>query len=170
MKKTLLILTGKHKGKTLTLTSDVVIIGRDPQANIRVNSNEVSRKHCEIRVQGDRLIVKDLGSRNGTFINGDIIFSETELKPGQTLHVGTMVFELQGRKPSSSPARLPKLPPGRVSKPASDDDVVDWLVEDQPFSDSDTTLISNKDSPKPERLRTNRPFLNHASSSSASLH
>lgn len=146
MKKTLLILTGKHKGRTLTLTSDVVVIGRDPLANIRVNSTEVSRKHCEIRVQGDKLIVKDLGSRNGTFIDGDIIFDEAELKPGQTLHIGTMVFELQGRKPASTPSRLPKLPPARASKPASDNDVIDWLVEDRPFSDSDTTLISNADS------------------------
>ena len=145
MKLTLNILTGKHKGKSMSLPGPVIVVGRDPEAAIRVNSTEVSRLHCEIHLRDDRVIVKDLGSRNGTFINGEVIFSESELRPGDTLHVGSMVFELPGkRRLHPGEARQKKPPAARAaSKTATEEDVVDWLAEEAPFEDTDTTIISN---------------------------
>lgn len=149
MKVSFLILTGKHQGKTLTLPADFVVVGRDPKAGIRVNSTEVSRHHCEIHVRGTEVIIKDLGSRNGTFINGEAIFGEVPIKPGDTLHVGSMVFELAGKK-KSTPQNSPgaRKPPGtRAATPApSESELVTWLSDDEiPTIDSDTTIISNKD-------------------------
>ncbi|HBN77636.1 MAG TPA: hypothetical protein DD473_17855 [Planctomycetaceae bacterium] len=151
MKVSFLILTGKHQGKTLTLPADVVIVGRDPQAHIRVNSTEVSRHHCEIHVRGTDVIVKDLGSRNGTFINGEAIFGEVPIHPGDTLHVGSMVFELAGKKkpvPQNTPGV--RKPPGAraAAKAPSEDELIDWLAEDEPTLDADTTIISNADASK----------------------
>ena len=124
-------MTGRHKGKTLALAKECVVIGRDPESDIRINSTEVSRRHCEVHVRGDHVIVKDLGSRNGTFLNGEAIFSEIKMLPGDTLHVGPMIFELAGKKK-------------QVKKSASEEDVVDWLADDGPADDADTTIVSNK--------------------------
>ncbi len=149
MKVSFQILTGKHQGKTLTLPADIVIVGRDPKAHIRVNSTEVSRHHCEIHVRGTNVIVKDLGSRNGTFVNGEAIFGEVPIQPGDTLHVGSMVFELAGKKkPAAQKTSGPRKPPdSRAAIPApSESELVTWLSDDEiPALDSDTTIISNKD-------------------------
>jgi len=145
MKVSFQILTGRHKGKVLTLPAEVVTIGRDPEAHIRVNSTVVSRHHCEIHVRDQKVYLKDLGSRNGTFVNGEAIFGEVKLNPGDTLHVGAMIFQLAGKKkaPAQSPdfGKVPGARPG--TPPASDDDVIDWLAEDEPPLDSDTTIVSN---------------------------
>jgi predicted component of type VI protein secretion system len=154
MKLTLNILTGKHKGKSMTLPGEVVVVGRDPEADIRVNSTEVSRLHCELHIRGERVIVKDLGSRNGTFINGEAIFSEAELHPGDTLHVGAMVFELPGKKKTPSGEPRPKKPPAArvATKAASDEDVIDWLAEGGgEFEDTDTTIVTNAEAKKMEQ-------------------
>ncbi|MBB02994.1 MAG: hypothetical protein CMJ47_10130 [Planctomyces sp.] len=150
MKKTFLILTGKHKGKTLSLPEKGLTIGRDPAADLRINSVEVSRLHCQLLVRDDQVVLKDLGSRNGTFLNGEAIFSEAEMNPGDTLHVGAVVFELQGKKKSDEgrPRKVRKPPAARAAPPtASDDDVIDWLAEEEeePFEDHDTTIVTNSE-------------------------
>jgi len=150
VKKSFLILTGKHKGKTLVLPDNGLTIGRDPGADLRINSVEVSRLHCQLLLRDDTVILKDLGSRNGTFLNGEAIFSEAEMHPGDTLHVGAVVFELQGKKKraDSEQKKVRKPPAARVAAPAaSDDDVIDWLAEDEaePFEDHDTTIVTNSE-------------------------
>lgn len=136
MRKTFVVMTGRHKGKTLALTKPCTVIGRDPGSDIRINSTEVSRRHCEIYLHEDHLLIKDLGSRNGSFLNGDAIFSEIKMHAGDTLHVGPMIFELAGKK---QPAK---------KKSASEADVIDWLADDGPASDADTTIVTNKEALK----------------------
>ncbi len=145
MKVAFQILTGKHKGKVLTLPADVVKIGRDPSAQIRVNSTEVSRIHCEIHVRDGNVFVKDLGSRNGTFVNGEAIFGEAQISAGDTLHVGNMVFELAGEKKKAGGKSDRYKPPGsrNAIRAASEADVIDWLAEDESELDSDTTIVTN---------------------------
>ncbi|MCG6157061.1 FHA domain-containing protein [Rubinisphaera margarita] len=146
MKISFQILTGKHKGRMLTLPADVVKIGRDPTAQIRVNSTEVSRIHCEITLRDGNVYVKDLGSRNGTFVNGEVIFGEAQIRPGDTLHVGNMVFELAGEKKKAAPKSSERIrPPGsrNAIRTASEEDVIDWLAEDESELDSDTTIVTN---------------------------
>ncbi len=133
MRKAFVVMTGRHKGKTLALAKECVVIGRDPESEIRINSTEVSRRHCELYVHEDHVLVKDLGSRNGTFLNGEAIFSEIKMLPGDTLHVGPMVFELAGKKK-------------QVKKSASEEDVIDWLADEGPADDADTTIVTNKES------------------------
>ncbi|MCA8986812.1 MAG: FHA domain-containing protein [Planctomycetaceae bacterium] len=147
MKVSFQILTGRHQGKLLTLPSPVVTVGRDPNAEIRVNSTEVSRHHCEIHVRENEVFVKDLGSRNGTFVNGESIFEEVQLKPGDTLHVGSMVFELMGKKKPAVKSPGNAKPPGAraAAKSASEEDVIDWLAEEEPVLDEDTTIISSSE-------------------------
>ena len=97
----LIVLTGKYKGKRVKLTDAETVIGRDETAKIRIATQELSRQHCLLIVSPTGVLVRDLGSRNGTFVNGMPIAEETLLKPGDTLTAGPMSFELEGGEPSS---------------------------------------------------------------------
>jgi Nif-specific regulatory protein len=66
-------------------------VGRESRCDITVKDPLVSRKHCEIIVDNGTARVRDLGSSNATFVNGDSI-EETQLEPGDELSVGNAVF------------------------------------------------------------------------------
>ena len=78
-----------YKMRRATLT-----IGRGDECNVRIPAASVSRKHCELVVEDDRLRVKDLGSANGTYVNGDRV-AEVCCGPGDMLTVGRVNFLLQ---------------------------------------------------------------------------
>lgn len=130
----LVILSGKHQGKRLALPDGEVVIGRDVGCQIRLATEEVSRQHCRLRCHGDEIFVTDLGSRNGTLVNDMAIHGEMPMRPGDTLRVGPVAFELTGRKDAADPATRKKMP--------SDDSILNWLTdEDDEANASDTTII-----------------------------
>lgn len=67
------------------------VIGRDEAAKVRIPLAAVSRRHCEIAESDDELLVRDLKSSNGTYVNGERVKSR-ELVPGDLLAVGSVVF------------------------------------------------------------------------------
>ncbi len=141
----LIVTTGKLKGKHVQILEDEVFIGRDETCKIRIASKEVSREHCLIMRQGKDILVRDLNSRNGTFVNGMVINGVTPLAPGDTLHIGPMIFELSGsKKPVGVGGRKASIGNLRTDRhhSASDNDIAHWLNdEDQlPIVDGDTTL------------------------------
>jgi len=89
---------GSQPGKIYLLLSDTIIIGRDPMADISLNDPEVSRQHAKLTRTDSGYALEELGSTNGTFINGSQIESNvlTPLVPGQTVALGSgisLVFE-----------------------------------------------------------------------------
>ncbi|USN98956.1 MAG: FHA domain-containing protein [Phycisphaeraceae bacterium] len=98
------------------------MIGRQDGCQLRIRSGEVSRKHCEIRVEEGAAVVKDRGSRNGTFVNG-VKIVEKRLAAGDLLAVGPVIFLVQlGGQPAQFDAAemYREGVPGGVSKtPAS---------------------------------------------------
>ncbi len=74
----------------------VVVVGRDASADLTLEDPQVSKRHCEIRLTGDRLIVRDLGSTNGTFVNGMQV-SNAELKAGDVVGIGDHVLHVDRR-------------------------------------------------------------------------
>ena len=145
----LIVLTGKHKGKRVRLTDAETVIGRDEGAKIRVATHEVSRQHCLLIQSEAGVLVRDLNSRNGTFINGIPIAEETLLRPGDTLTTGPMTFELEGGDPAKKQAAPISASQGKADQKMSDDDIASWLTDDSSDSlpTSDTTILSGK--PKP---------------------
>ena len=151
----LIILTGKHQGKRLTLPDGEVVFGRDETCQVRLATNEVSRFHCRVRCAADSVVVSDIDSRNGTLINDVAIQGETELHPGDTLRVGPVAFQLVGKKvtgpastapASTAPAGTP--PAGSAKKKPSDDSIMDWLADEEGEDTSgDTTIIPRKSAP-----------------------
>jgi transcriptional regulator with PAS, ATPase and Fis domain len=90
------VLTGRQAGLALHSEAERVVVGTHASADLVLDDETVSRFHCEIEVQGGRALVRDLGSRNGTCIDG-VSVREAWLHPGATLAVGTteIRFELR---------------------------------------------------------------------------
>lgn len=134
----LIVQTGKHKGKKITLPEREVTIGRDENCFIRMTSVEVSREHCALIPTDRGLLVRDLNSQNGTVVNNVRIEGETLIQPGDFLQVGPIQFQLSGIRPAAA------TDPGM-----SDDDIFGWLSESDTATDilnsSDTTVIKTTD-------------------------
>jgi pSer/pThr/pTyr-binding forkhead associated (FHA) protein len=71
------------------------IMGRDADANIRIDSTRVSRHHARFVVSGTRVTVEDLGSKNGTFVHDVRMVGETVLEPGDSVRIGPDTFTLR---------------------------------------------------------------------------
>lgn len=73
------------------LTRPVTVIGRGQEADIRLSDAQVSRRHAEIRMEGDIFLLADLGSTNGTTVNG-VAIGRREIVPGDRIGVGGTVL------------------------------------------------------------------------------
>jgi DNA-binding NtrC family response regulator len=94
----LLLLTGPQAGRRHEVTGEV-IIGRSPSCTIALEDAKVSRRHVRLVVEDGEAKVMDLGSRNGTLVNGEKLEGEGVLLPGDRLQVGdsTVLFEPSAR-------------------------------------------------------------------------
>jgi two-component system, cell cycle response regulator len=82
------VLTGGASGRQLKVVKGMAVIGRAPNAELRVEDDGISRTHARIRAETGRAWVEDMGSRNGTFVNGAKIATATELRDGDKIQVG----------------------------------------------------------------------------------
>jgi predicted component of type VI protein secretion system len=88
---------GPRTGQTFELSKPVVTIGREAGSDIVLEDPQVSRHHARLTQQGAGYVVEDLGSTNGSFINGRRVMASTPLNPGDKLGLGdTVVLEVQG--------------------------------------------------------------------------
>ena len=106
-------------GRAQELKADKITIGRVEDNVFQIAEPSVSSHHCEVFLRGSDVVVKDLDSTNGTFINGEKT-TEGVLKPGQTLRLGQVELRLETEgMPASAPApSTPAAPaPSSVRKP-----------------------------------------------------
>lgn len=87
-KPVLTVITGGSSGKQFKVTKGIAVIGRAPNAELRVQDDGISRSHARIRAETNRAWVEDMGSRNGTFVNGAKINTPFELRDGDKIQVG----------------------------------------------------------------------------------
>lgn len=80
--------------KTFPLPSSVTVIGRRRNCDLRIPLMSVSKKHCQVHEDGGKLKIRDLGSRNGTQLNGQRV-EEADIKAGDHLQVGPLKFVFQ---------------------------------------------------------------------------
>jgi len=78
---------GMYKGQSWNLENDEIIIGRGADCDIVVPDRQVSRHHTRIRRNPDGYVIEDLGSKNGTHLNGTLINSPTLLQDGDIIQV-----------------------------------------------------------------------------------
>jgi pSer/pThr/pTyr-binding forkhead associated (FHA) protein len=79
------------------------VVGRDPDADVRLTDPWVSRAHCELYDLEGMLAVRDLGSRHGTFING-VKVTDSILMPGDKLQIGMTRLEVSYKRKAKKPA------------------------------------------------------------------
>jgi pSer/pThr/pTyr-binding forkhead associated (FHA) protein len=128
MKAQLIVVQGKPEGKVIPLAGPKFKIGRGETCHLRPGSEQVSREHAEFTITADSVTVRDLGSRNGTLVNGKALTEPCVLKDRDLVQVGPLTFalSLQGAaapKPAGSPA-------SKGAEDVSHDDIESWLVAD----------------------------------------
>ncbi|MBP62328.1 MAG: hypothetical protein CMJ62_12485 [Planctomycetaceae bacterium] len=94
MQVKLKILKGSRKDKLLPVQGPELLIGRGKECDLRPRTEIISRKHCLITITDSQVMVRDLGSKNGTFVNGERIEADHGLQNGDHLEVGPLEFEL----------------------------------------------------------------------------
>lgn len=82
-----IVLAGSNLGRMYRIEGDEVILGRATSATVRLEDDGVSRNHAKVIMRGDQLWIEDLGSQNGTFINGEKISAQA-LRDGDKIQVG----------------------------------------------------------------------------------
>ena len=141
----LVVVGGKRPGQEIAVSGSEFIVGRAPECNLRPNSDMVSRRHCMISIEEGKATIRDLGSRNGTVVNGQKITGEQELRTGDKVKVGPLEFEIQlstsisgKKKPKVHNVQEAVARTWEAAKPReSEPDLSDWLAEDD---DNDTKV------------------------------
>lgn len=146
MKKVRLkVLSGKSAGMEIKLRSAKFVIGRSEGCDLRPRTDAVSRKHCVILLDEETVRIRDLKSRNGTFVNGEQIKEETKLHSGDRIAVGPLQFELLVKtQKTDAPQPVPAAPKAVAASKSTtakqskssggsgsvaDDDIFSWLQE-----------------------------------------
>jgi predicted component of type VI protein secretion system len=107
---------GKLQGRSIPINRSPFLIGRDPVCQLRPGSSLVSGRHCALTAHGGKTFVQDLGSTNGTFVNGERVQAKHELRQGDVLLIGPLEFEV--RMEATAPVGQPTpLPPAKESLP-----------------------------------------------------
>jgi predicted component of type VI protein secretion system len=96
MQVKLKVLTGSHEGKEIGISTEKFLIGRSDSCQLRPKSESVSRKHCIIVLRDNRVLIQDLKSRNGTYVNEKRLPSDKArvLRGGDQLRIGKLMFEI----------------------------------------------------------------------------
>lgn len=121
MKINLVLLKRNGSHKSFPLTGGVTVIGRRHECDLYIPLPTVSRKHCQIDVNGQALQVRDLDSKGGTFVNDEKIDGHKTLKAGDCIRVGPLTFLCQiDGKPAKIPApKKPSKQPAKAQKKAA---------------------------------------------------
>ncbi len=83
--------SGPTPGVIFPLEGDQLVIGRDSSNGVAINDAEISRKHSRLSFQGGKYVLEDLGSTNGTFVNGQRLAGPVVLKAGDVVSLGEQI-------------------------------------------------------------------------------
>jgi len=118
----LIMRQGPTPGAIFTLEGDQLTIGRDSTNEITINDAEVSRRHARLTFQGGKYVLEDLGSTNGTFVNGQRLAGPRVLKAGEVVSFGeqiVLVFEVSTNDPGATMVSPRAAAVPSASRPAS---------------------------------------------------
>jgi pSer/pThr/pTyr-binding forkhead associated (FHA) protein len=116
---------------SVMISRPVILIGRHTECDVRLDSPQVSRRHCCLAMAYDRLVIRDLGSSNGVRVNGRIV-DEAQLQPGDEVAIAHLLYRLVGETPARKPAPLPYVPKPPVGR---DEPIIDLSDDFIPLDD-----------------------------------
>jgi len=114
----LVYISSSGKERVFPILKDVVTVGRKPGCDLQVPLQQVSREHCQFLVEEGDLIVRDLNSANGTYVNGKRVEQQEVLEPGDRVTIGniTLTVRIDGeperitKEPAAAGAAMGKSP------------------------------------------------------------
>jgi len=104
----------KGTAPIIAIHRPVLLIGRDIECDIRIDQPKISRRHCCLAMAYDRVLLRDLGSRNKVRVNGQVV-EEGRLSVGDEVAIGPLLYRMEALEEPREPTAAP--PPGMV-KPA----------------------------------------------------
>ncbi len=147
MEYQLVVVRGRSTVNALKLGDGVTTVGRQDDCQLVIKSSQVSRRHCELFERKGHLLVKDLKSSNGVFVQGQRVVEQQVLEPGNELTIGPVTFRVE-----KATGALPK---GGTPTPG-DTSITDGLVGDAVTNGDEDFAIafdiddSTQPDPKPE--------------------
>jgi len=92
----------------ILIQRSILLVGRHPESDVRIDAAPISRRHCCLAVAYDRVLIRDLGSRHGVHVNG-VRVEEIQLRPGDEVAIGHLIyrFELEAPIPAPTSAKFP---------------------------------------------------------------
>jgi len=116
------VLGGKYQGKAIPLNVKKFLVGREQDCHLRPNSDMVSRHHCVFVIDDYGVRLRDLGSTNGTRVNGELVRTEILLNDGDQISIGKLDLQFCLRQDAAVSAPGPEVVPA-ASAPLSGFDV-----------------------------------------------
>ena len=162
------VLAGSNAGKEIPISVPRFLIGRSDDCQLRPKSDAISRNHCAIVTAGDEVLIRDLNSRNGTYINEERISGDKQLQNGDKLRLGKLEFEfviVVEKKPEPVAAPAPKDEKTSADGSSVEFDVSEWLEE---ANAADKIKRSDPDTRQFKLDETDRIALEKASSGGGS--
>jgi len=149
--KKICIMSEKKEPRVLELIRRITYVGRSAITDVQIKDRYVSREHLLLRKSGDKLLVMDLRSKNGTFLNGNQIRpgTEVEVKEGDSIVVGLNVICLGAKGSEEALALI-----GSVY-PSNKHGATDTLVSSMKHGATDTLVLSKKDGATPTLVSNN---------------
>jgi pSer/pThr/pTyr-binding forkhead associated (FHA) protein len=90
-----IITSGPKRGTEIELTGKPLLIGRSPDADLRIQDDYTSTRHARLLRWNDAWMVQDLDSTNGTYVNDERVSQPVEIRRGTVVRIGTTTFELR---------------------------------------------------------------------------
>jgi len=130
------VIEGAKSGAKVAVKKSEFLIGRSQSCHLCAGSSAVSRQHCAINRTESRVTIKDLDSRNGTYVNGKKLTEETELATGDEITVGPLKFLItitpgisstkraEVKTVAEAVTRTAEIPPLSLG----DEDISKWLL------------------------------------------
>jgi len=141
LQASLKVVGGKHDGEMIPLAAPTFLIGRESDCQLRPNSDMISRHHCAFSVDDYSVRLRDLGSTNGTLVNGERIRGVVQLHAGDRVKVGNLEFEIQFAE-------------GETTAQSTGDDVSALQSETAELSSEETHYEIPAFTPNPDQTNT----------------
>lgn len=125
------IAAGNKQGNSISLPQGKFLVGREEDCHLRPNSDLVSRHHCVFIVDEFSVRLRDLGSTNGTIVNGERLVGAVNLKPGDRVLIGKLDFEVLIQEATSA-----------TSAPPAASDVETVMIAGSPVAASASTQFA----------------------------
>jgi pSer/pThr/pTyr-binding forkhead associated (FHA) protein len=154
----LVVASGSKAGQVIPITAPKFIIGRADDCHLKPRSELISRYHCAVISEDGYVAIRDLGSKNGVYLNGERVSMEHELKNGDKLGVGPLEFfvhltvDVKGQKKpkvesiSDAVTRTVEIQSTTIQPDEKEAEIADWLLTaGESEQDQDTKTIDASD-------------------------